>query len=226
MEAHVGKLTVTRRDGTGKTVTRKLRQQGLIPAVLYGEGGKAESLTVDPAHLVAALDPVKKGNTLIELTIESPEGGAAEQQKVMVKEHQIDAIKRDLLHADFIRVAVDKPVRADVPLHLEGRAIGVQMGGLLNQVFRVVPVECTPDRIPAGMTVDVTDLNIGDTVQVSNLSLPDGVTACLPADQTLALVVAGRGAAEEEGEEEQQAEGQEAASAADEAKDGKEPASS
>lgn len=195
MEAHIGKLNVKRRTGLGKLASRKLRQQGLIPAVIYGKGGASEPLALDPENLKAALDPQRKRNTLIEMTIEAADG-SSEKVNVMVHDHQIDPLGRNIVHADFIRVALDEPVQAEVPLESTGRAKGVQMGGLLNQVFRTVSVECTPDRIPAKIVVDVTELDIGGHIRVADLPLPEGVRATLPAEQTLLLIVAARGAAE------------------------------
>jgi large subunit ribosomal protein L25 len=192
MEAHVGKLTATQRSGFGKIAVRKLRNQGLIPAVLYWGGRESRSLTVDPKHLQAALDPQRKANTLIDLTI-AADGGGEEHLNVMLHDYQYHPVTRDLLHADFIRVELDKPVQAKIPVRTEGRAQGVQMGGLLNQVFRKIPVECTPEKIPPEIVIDVTDINIGDAVQISDISLPEGVRAMLPPEQTVVLCVGGRG---------------------------------
>lgn len=192
MEAHVGKLTASPRTGLGKIEVRKLRNQGLIPAVVYGSGKQSLALTIDPKDLHAALDPQRKANTLLELSIAS-EGQSGEQLNVMLHDYQYHPVSRELLHADFIRVKVDKPVQVKVPVRMEGRAKGVQMGGLLNQVFRTIPLECTPDRIPAEVLIDVTELAIGDTVQVSQLQLPEGVSAVLPPEQTVVLCVGGRG---------------------------------
>lgn len=219
MERHVGKLTASRRERTGKEVAKKLRQRELIPAVVYGGGGESEALTLDPLQLHAALDPQKKGNTLIELTIEAADGKSPEQQNVMVKQHQVHPLRRNVMHVDLVRVSLDQPVQVEVPLHTEGRAEGVQLGGMLNQVFRTLPLECTPDKIPAEVTVDVSALNIGDGLQVSDLTLPEGVTTKLAPEQTVVAVVASRAVAEEETTEEgaEATEGEAAASDSEEA---------
>lgn len=195
MEAHVGTLNATERSVSGTGQARKLRARGLIPAVIYGRHGGCQSIAVDPAHLHSALDPEKRQNTLIKLTVRADDGSVVDEQQVMLKAHQVDAVKQTLLHADFVRVASDQLVHADVPVETVGRAVGVQMGGVLNLVFRTVPVECTPERIPGKLTVDVTPLDIGSVVTASALAVPEHVRVCLPPDQTVVAVVSPRAAA-------------------------------
>ncbi|MBK8480808.1 MAG: 50S ribosomal protein L25 [Proteobacteria bacterium] len=202
IDMHVGKLTAARRTGRGTGVARKLRQQGLVPAVLYGAGGESVALALSPAELHAALDPEKRENTLIALTIEATAdagaaaGGAAEQEQVLLKSYQVNQLSRAVTHVDFIRVRLDKPVRVRVPLVLEGRPEGLVLGGVLNQVFRELEVECPPDKIPARFVVDVSPLKVNDLFAVGQLALPEGVRVRMPAEQTLASVMVPRRGAE------------------------------
>jgi large subunit ribosomal protein L25 len=190
-----GKLTAQRRTTKGKEQAAKLRQKGLIPAVCYGGGGESIPLAVDPVALKKALDPAKRRNTFIELMVE--DGKSSERLSVMVKNYQVDPLKLTLLHADFIRVAEDEVIDAAVPLLLTGKPEGVKVGGNLHQVFRTIPVRCIPQRIPVSMTLDVTALNIGDSLRVKDLAaMSEGVTIALPPNQTLALVMAPRKVAE------------------------------
>lgn len=214
METHVGTLSVSRRSGKGKSVTRKLRQAGLIPAVVYGPGGAAQPLSLDPLHLRAALDPERKQNTLIRLTVGADASGAAAEESVLVKTFQLNPVTHELLHVDFIRVDLTKDVHVEVPLELEGRPEGVALGGVLNQVFRVLPVACTPDKIPVRFTVDVSPLKLGDALHVRDLSLPEGVKVSLSPDQTLVVVLTPKAAGETEGAEAAGAEGAAAAAPA------------
>ncbi len=213
----IGKLTATRRSSTGKEIASKLRARGLVPAVCYGAKAETMALTVDPVALRKALDPGKRQNTVIELTVQSEGQTETERFTVMLKEYQVDPLKRTVLHADFVRVAADQVVQVQVPLILEGKPEGVKTGGTLHQVFRTLPVCCTPDRIPTSISVDVSALNLGDARQVKDLThLAEGVTVNLPSTQTIALVMTPRKvqevveAAPAEGAEGEKAEGEKA----------------
>jgi len=208
-----GKLTAQRRTTKGKEQAAKLRQKGLIPAVCYG-GGESIPLTVDPVALKKAMDPARRRNTVIELQVE--DGTSSERLSVMVKDYQVDPMKQTLLHADFVKVAEDEVIDAKVPLLLTGKPEGVKVGGNLHQVFRTIPVRCTPRRIPVSMTLDVTALNIGDSLRVKDLAaMAEGVTIALPPNQTLALVMAPRKVVEAAAEAAVAVEGAEGAPAAE-----------
>ncbi len=198
MDAHKVKVSV--RQERGKGPARRLRGQGLIPAVLYGAGADAISLTADPHELIKALDPGKKRNTVFELEID----GHSEKDPVyaMIRDFQEDTLKGSLLHVDFVRVSEDRPVEVTVPVYFTGKAKGVQMGGMAHQVFREVPIRCTPDRIPVHLEHDVTSLEIGEMLSVSDLDPGEGVEVLLPSEQTLFSIMAGRVAGPLEGGEE------------------------
>ncbi|MCC6747637.1 MAG: 50S ribosomal protein L25 [Deltaproteobacteria bacterium] len=187
----MGQVTVSRRDKAGKGVCRRLRASGQIPAVLYGLKGEAELLQLNPSSLQKALDPAKKENTLLDLTIE---GGAkgTENLKVLVKDYQIDPIKSTLRHVDFVRVALDQPLTVTIPFVTEGKPEGLIVGGVLHQVFRTLEVRCRPELIPAKIVGNVAPLKMGDTLSISQLPAPEGVTFVLPPNQTVALVTAPR----------------------------------
>lgn len=194
-EATIGKLTATRRHTTGKGFAHKLRANGLIPAICYGHKSEAIPLSVSPAALKRSLDPGKRNNTLIALTIE--DDGKADTIQVMLKDYQIDSLKQVVLHADFIRVALDQVLDVTVPLVLTGKPEGIKFGGTLHQVFRHLPVTCTPDKIPVSIEFDVTALELNDTIAIKDLKVPEGVVINLPLQQTCALVMAPRSVAEE-----------------------------
>jgi large subunit ribosomal protein L25 len=183
----IGKLRAETRTGTGKERAAKLRQKGLIPAICYGGKEGPTPLAVDPVALKKALDPAKRKNTLIELTIE---GGKTEH--VMLKDYQVDDVKRVVLHADFMRVGLDQLIDVAVPLTLIGKAEGVKLGGTQHQVFRTLPVRCVPGKIPTEFQIDITPLLIGQSLQVKHLQVPEGVKIELPENQTIALVMAPR----------------------------------
>jgi large subunit ribosomal protein L25 len=180
----VGKLTVTLRDRSGKGGARKLRAQGKVPGVCYGASvdGRIEPLpiTVDVKQLRGALDPVRKRNTVINLTIE---GGAAPRSlHALVKDFQLDVIRRDVTHVDLLAIDPNKEVRAEVPLEFNGKPKGTIDGGQLRIVLRSLTVRAKPNDIPVKLVVDVSPLEIGDVIHVSTIALPAGVASVTGRD--------------------------------------------
>jgi large subunit ribosomal protein L25 len=180
----VGKLTVSLRDRSGKGGARKLRAQGKVPGVCYGASveGRIEPLpiTIDVKQLRSALDPVRKRNTVISLTIE---GGAGPRAlHALVKDVQIDALRRDITHVDLLAIDPDKEVRAEVPLEFNGKPKGAINGGQIRIVLRSLTVRAKPSDIPVKLEVDVSPLEIGDVIHVSAIALPSGVTSVTGRD--------------------------------------------
>jgi large subunit ribosomal protein L25 len=185
----VGKLNVEYRPSTSKSLTKKLRAEGKIPAVCYGQKAEPLTLAVDAKALVKALDPVKKGNTVINMTVQGSPNGE-QTLTVMVRDYQKDPIRGDLTHADFIRVSLDKEVRATVPVILTGKAAGVVAGGILHQVTRILEIAALPDKIPVKLEVDVTALNMGEAIHVSDLKLGEGVRPLVSGGTSVCSVTA------------------------------------
>jgi len=167
----VGKLNVQVRNETGKGIARKLRAQGLVPGICYGE--KLESplaITLDPKALHNALDPEKKLNTVIDVTVD---GGNT--LSVMIKDYQIHPLRRDVIHVDFVAIDPNVEVDADVPILLTGKAKGLVEGGRLHVALRELRVSAKPADVPAKIELDITSLEIGDVLHVSDVNLPAGV---------------------------------------------------
>jgi len=180
----VGKLTVSVRGRSGKGGSRKLRAQGKVPGVCYGASveGRIEPLpiTVDVKQLRSALDPVRKRNTVISLTIE---GGAAPRAlHALVKDVQIDALRHDITHVDLLAIDPNKEVRAEVPLEFTGKPKGAINGGQIRIVLRSLTVRAKPSDIPVKLGVDVSPLEIGDVIHVSAIGLPSGVASVTGRD--------------------------------------------
>jgi large subunit ribosomal protein L25 len=180
----IGKLTVTLRERSGKGGSRKLRAQGKVPGVCYGASidGRIEPLpiTLDIKQLRGALDPIRKRNTVISLTIE---GGAAPRSlHALVKDFQVDAVRHDVTHVDLLAIDPDKEVRAEVPLEFTGKPKGAILGGQLRIVLRSLTVRARPNDIPVKLAVDVSPLEIGDVIHVSAIALPPGVTSVTGRD--------------------------------------------
>jgi len=192
----VGKLTVQLRHDTGKGVARRLRARGLVPGICYGKTmEKPLPIQLSPKELKGALDPQKRQNTVISLTVEDMEG---KQQTItaMLKEYQVHPIKRGVTHVDLLAIEADKPVEAEVPIKLIGRAAGLVEGGQLNVARYKVLVRCKPADIPARLELDVSSLEIGDVMHISDLEFPEGVVS-LDAER-FAIVTCVAPAAEEE----------------------------
>ena len=186
----VGKLNVEYRGDTGKSAVRRLRNSGKIPAICYGPGKDPMPLALDPSALTKSLDPIKKTNTVLTLTVEGAPTDSETQLTVMLRDYQKDAIRGHLVHADFVRVDLGKPVHATVPIVLVGKSEGVKLGGIMHQVIRVLQISCTPDKIPAKLEVDVTNLGMGEAIHVSDLPLTEGVRPLADGGSTICSVTA------------------------------------
>lgn len=217
------KLTAEVRTGRKKGTSRRLRRGGFIPAVCYGPDREAPiALSVDPKGLGTAVSGPLGRNAVIELTV-TGDGAPAEPVLVMLQDAQRHPVGRALLHADFITVAREREVTVSVPFRVEGRSVGVTLGGVLAQVLRELPVRCALDAIPSEIVADVTSLNIGGAIKVADLVLPEGIVVTLEPNRTLASVSVPKAVVETapgEGEEAAEAAPAEAAPAADAKKSG------
>jgi large subunit ribosomal protein L25 len=179
------KIDAAVRNESGKGPAKRLRREGRVPAIAYGKELTAVSLAVSPKALTEVLKSAWGQNSVIELGVDGSKTITA-----MLRDFSVHPITRDLLHADFVAIKLDQPVDVDVPFECKGKPAGVVLGGILRQVYRRLPVRCLPGQIPRLLETDVTHLNLGDHVKVSELKLPEGVTVRLPLDQTIAGVVA------------------------------------
>jgi large subunit ribosomal protein L25 len=186
----VGKLTVSRRHGTGKGAARQLRSQGLVPGVCYGATIEAPmSIAVNFKALKASLDPAKRSNTVIDLTVEDA-GKPATKLTALLKEYQVDPIRRDVTHVDLQAIDPSKPIVVEVPIELVGKPKGAIDGGQLHIVRRSVNIKVLPANIPAKFDLDVSPLGIGDVFHVSDLQLPAGIEAATARTETIVTCTA------------------------------------
>ncbi len=172
------------RTGRGKGPARQLRFQGKIPAVLYGPGGETQAISVDPALLAKALTTPFRRNQLIELDI----AGSA-SQLATVRDLDVHPLTQQIRHADFYRVALDRPATYEVPLRTSGRSKGVVKGGELRVHFRTLPVRVTPDKVPSEIVVNVEGVDILESVRVKDIVLEAGEIV-LPAERAVVAVTA------------------------------------
>jgi large subunit ribosomal protein L25 len=164
-------ISASVRDTKGKGPNRRTRQSGRVPAVLYGHRRSSVSLEVDPKEIFRILHSQAGENTIFVLTVPG-------QDKVncLIKEFQLEPISHRLLHADFYEVAMDETLEVDVPLEVVGEAYGVKTeGGLIDIVHREIRVECLPADIPEHLTVDVTNMKIGDLFRIKDLQVSNKI---------------------------------------------------
>jgi len=164
-----------------------LKARGVIPAVVYGGKEKSQSLQVSARDINAMLSHASGENILVELEI----AGEKSSRTALLQEVQHSPVAGDVVHVDFHAISMDEKITADVPLEPVGIATGVKnFGGLLEQNLRGLAIECLPRDLPDRITVDVTALNIGDAIHVSDIKLPQGVVAKVNADLTVFSVMA------------------------------------
>src|SRR5207302_4299025 len=181
------KLKAEPRTATGRSAARRLKARGIVPAVVYGGKEKSQPLQVSARDINAMLSHASGENILVELEVAGHKG----TRTALLQEVQHSPVGGDVLHIDFHAVSMDEKIQADVPLESVGTANGVKnFGGLLEQNLRSLAVECLPRDLPDVLTVDVSALNIGDSIHVRDIALPAGVTTKTQPDLTAFSVLA------------------------------------
>ncbi len=173
--AVVMKATLRSERGTRKV--RPLRKKGLIPAVIYGHGEEALSLTLAEHDMELA---IHHGERLLEVQLDG------KTINVLIKDVQYDTFGTEIIHVDFLRVAMDEVIRVSVPVELRGHAKGEQHGGVTEQLLTEVAIECLPGDLPESIPLVVTDLDVGDSIHVSGLEPPAKVK--ITSNETLLVV--------------------------------------
>ncbi|MDQ3030919.1 MAG: 50S ribosomal protein L25 [Myxococcota bacterium] len=175
-------LKAEARTASGKGPARQLRMKGMIPAVFYGPGKTPRNVSVAPTELAKILTGAYGRNQVVELQMDGV------KELALVRDLEVHPVTRDLLHADFYAVSLERPVRAKVPFSTKGRALGVQKGGKLRVIYRDLPVLATPDKVPAAIEVDVAHLDTAQSMRVKDITMPAGVTIDLPAERPVASI--------------------------------------
>jgi large subunit ribosomal protein L25 len=176
------------RTSRGKNEARRARRAGQIPAVIYGSFQEPVSIAVNPRDISKITHSNTGYNTIFNLVIQ---GG--ETTPVMLVDRQVDPVKGTLLHADFKRIDLTKRLRVSIPVHTTGEAAGVKVqGGLLEVITRAIEIECLPDEIPEGFTVDVTELMIGQAKRASDVALTGSMKLVSAPETVIAHSVAMR----------------------------------
>lgn len=202
-------VTAKPRTAASKALLRKFREEGFVPGIVYGKKSEPRTVAVDSKDLAAILHSPGGSNTLVDLYVDG------EQQTAMIK-----ALDRDILfhdrftHVDFLRISLTDKLEVHVPVLLTGEAAGVKEGGVLQQPLRDVAVKCLPTEIPEHLELDVSNLGVGESLAVADLSMPPGVELITEPDEMIVTITGTRAepeakpddADEEPGEEEKEEE--------------------
>lgn len=190
-------LTVTQREATGRSASRRLRKANQIPAILYGKHTDPVKLTVDALEFTKMLRSISGRKTIIEL-----EGEGREKSLSFLQEVQKDPIKDIFLHADFQEVRADEKFDVEVPIQVKGESIGVKMqNGILEIATHTVKVRCLAKDLPGAIVIDITELNVEETIKVSGLPQLEGVEYRDSADQAVISILMGEAEEPKPGEE-------------------------
>jgi large subunit ribosomal protein L25 len=173
------------RTATGNGPARALRREGMIPAVLYGPQTEPIKLSINTKELQHILKGENIGQALYNLTIEDDE---AVTKTAMIKELQTKPVSGDFIHVDFYEVAMDRKIIVDVPVVAIGRSKGVEQGGVLQIIRRELEVLCYPGEIPESIEVDVSDLDIGDSLHVKEIPLKENIEIAADTNFTVLTV--------------------------------------
>ena len=175
-------LTIQRREGTGKQLAKRLRRDGVVPAIVYG-GAKPETVSVDPKAVLRTIVGHAGTTQLLTLKMDGT------TRLAIIRAMQFDPVTEKLLHVDLQEVSADRPITVRVAVHPVGEAIGVRdTKGILNLVLHEVTVSCLPTAIPERIDADVSALAIGDVLTIADLSVPAGVRVANDPGQAVATV--------------------------------------
>jgi large subunit ribosomal protein L25 len=178
------KLEVKERESRGSAESRRLRAQGLVPGVLYGQGKSAHPFCVEERELRRALTGDHGLHAILDVVFD----GQRTAHHAVLKEYQLDPVRPRLLHIDLHEVRLDQPIHAQVVVELVGESEGVKEGGVLTQVTREINVEALPMDVPDRLELDISLMAIGDSMRLSDLLVPEGIKLLDEPDTVLATV--------------------------------------
>ncbi len=178
------RIQAKQREGRGKNDARRARREGMVPITVYGGGGETISAVAPARDLAAILRSESARNTIFTIEVD----GVGESE-VMFHDRQIDPVKGRLIHADLTRLVKGQKIEVTVPLHLVGEPVGVkEKQGVLEQIIREIQIRCEPREIPDSLDVDVSNLDVHDTLHVSDIKVSEGVEILTDAEIVIATV--------------------------------------
>ena len=204
-------LKASLRETVGNGPARSLRREGKVPAILYGPKTEPVKLTIDNVDL----EPIFKSGAVAQKLLKLKIDGVDGTTNVMIKEMQRHPVSYNLLHLDFYKVTMDQKIKVMVPVVTIGKSVGIEMGGMLQIIRRELEVFCLPDQIPENITIDVTDLDIGDSFHVEDLELEGDIEVPAEVNFTILTILTTKVEEEEVEGEEEEFEGEEGAEGAE-----------
>ncbi|KAA0700479.1 50S ribosomal protein L25/general stress protein Ctc [Neorhizobium sp. P12A] len=195
MSQETYELKAEARERVGKGSARELRRNGLIPAVIYGDKQAPISIALNTNEVTKRIHAGGFMTTIATIEVDG------KKYKVLPKDYQLDPVRDFTMHVDFLRVSGNTQVTVEIPVHFanEDKSPGLKAGGVLNIVRHEVEVHCPADAIPEAFTIDLSGHKIGDSIHISHVTLPKGVTPTITErDFTIATIVAPAGGAQEE----------------------------
>jgi large subunit ribosomal protein L25 len=191
----------------GNGPARRLRQAGQIPAVLYGPKTESVLLSVNKSDLDLALKKGRSGQIILNLVVQ--DNGETYTRPAMIKELQLHPVSRNYLHIDFYEINLDRKITLGIPIVTVGSSVGVERGGILQIIRRELEVECLPFEVPESIEIDITDLDMGDSIHVKDISMDGEVELLGESNLTVLTVLSPKLEEEPEEEEELEEEGAE-----------------
>lgn len=198
-------LTSITRETRGNGPARRLRREGKLPAVLYGPNTASMALAVDAKELETAIKECRGSQVLLNLVV----NGEEKRRMVMLKELQTSPVSREMIHADFLEISMDRKIRVMVPVTAVGKSKGVEMGGMLQIIRRELEVLCYPHEIPETIEIDITELDMGESVHIEDIPVQGDVEFPHEVNFTILTIVSGRMKAATDEEEGAEIEGEE-----------------
>lgn len=191
-------LTATMRTSVGNSPSRALRRKGNIPAVLYGPGSESVSLSISSLDLERALKKASVSQIVFNMSVQNAQTGS---RTAMIKDLQIHPMSRKFLHVDFYEISKDRKITVDVPVVVKGKSKGIEEGGMLQIIRRDIEVLCLPFDVPKSIQIDITDLEIGDSIHVKDLKIDGNVEIPAETNYTILTILSTKSEEKEPGEE-------------------------
>lgn len=188
----VVKLNASTRNESGKGAARRLRETGFVPAIFYGYDTESTMIQVDSSELIKILGKGESGSVFVKLGIK-PDTGKKVEKLSIIKDLQIDTLKKRLIHADFYEIGMDRKLTIDLSIILQGQPVGVEEGGgELQQLKRDVKISGLPSALPEAIEVDISHLGIGDSIKIKDLTFQDDIEVIDAEDIVIANVAVTR----------------------------------